>query len=111
MHIDRLDPRNGSIIITSSNQTVKIMGRRCINRAVEGDTGQSLNGGTCVEVVLFCTLTSAQLLCACCLSANGRRPHPATLTTATTKPRSTQRNPAQAAPIPHLFLLASFSKQ
>ncbi len=42
MHIDRLDPRNGSIIISSSNQTVKIMGRRCINRAIEGDTGELL---------------------------------------------------------------------
>lgn len=41
MHIDRLDPRNGSIIISSNNQTVKIMGRRSINRAIEGDTGDS----------------------------------------------------------------------
>jgi hypothetical protein len=39
LHIDRLDPRNGSIIISSSNQTVKVMGRRALNRGIEGDTG------------------------------------------------------------------------
>ena len=52
MHIDRLDPRLGSIIVTSSNQTVKIMGRRCINRAVEGDTGPS---SCSCSLPLFCS--------------------------------------------------------
>jgi hypothetical protein len=50
MHIDRLDPRNGSIIISSSNQTVKIMGRRAINRAVEGDTGHK-RASVCAVII------------------------------------------------------------
>jgi hypothetical protein len=91
MHIDRLDSRNGSIIISSSNQTLKIMGRRFINRAVEGDTGQSLCCCARIALLSRCVLIAMQWLSACCRQVNGAPPPPATLMTATTRARPLQR--------------------
>jgi hypothetical protein len=94
MHIDRLDARNGSIVISSSNQTLKIMGRRSINRAVEGDTGQSLRRCARIPLLSCCVLIAMQWPCVCCRQVNGAPPPPATLMTATTRARPLQRQTA-----------------